>query len=373
MDEVREKQYPENYPEDALSILKAMSFTGGKTLKVVGSVSVRSQQYAGDYDAYEVVNTEGAKETALNHLADQFQKIVKQLRSMKDVIIGDIKSGSVEEWRVLSRSAGVMNGKVVHYNAAQSRRKIDELFADGIITKGEANEAHELLKEPMTPVKLLVARNTIKFHTVRWTVHDVLQGYVVLRDKSCMTLQEAFSSPAKTKLDTIGLVQRNRYTDFSVIYEFHNNGVCLNPDRTLLTQSLREDILYYTHEGNPFKALKRRFTLAKAEHNVAEIKKLTPILNSDLGRLYTLVTDIETLLAVLETKPPSDVIRYEIDQFKSRLGQVYSISSVVRGQHDILGEIEAAMKTTSKPQMIARLQHIHDTLQPVLSKNTPKI
>jgi hypothetical protein len=53
--ELRVKEYPTNYPEDVRTILKSMSFNDGRGLQIVGSSSIRSQQYAGDYDGYQVV------------------------------------------------------------------------------------------------------------------------------------------------------------------------------------------------------------------------------------------------------------------------------------------------------------------------------
>ena len=86
--ETAPKSYPENYPSDALDILDAMSFSGGKDVKILGSMSIRSQQYAGDYDAYELVKKSGDKSTILKQLAHQFQEIIKGLGRMQNVAIG---------------------------------------------------------------------------------------------------------------------------------------------------------------------------------------------------------------------------------------------------------------------------------------------
>ena len=57
------KEYPDNYPADAVRILDAMSF--GKGLVLLGSMSLRSQQYAGDYDGFEQVKMKGPVDTVL--------------------------------------------------------------------------------------------------------------------------------------------------------------------------------------------------------------------------------------------------------------------------------------------------------------------
>ncbi len=339
-------------------------------------MSLRSQQYAGDYDGFEVVKMdESTDEEALNKLAAKFKVIIKRLRGMKDVYIGDCKAGAIEEWRVLPRSARVVNGKVEGYNAVASRKKVDELSQAGIITREEAKSAMELLKSPIRPTDLILAKGKLKFHLVRWTVQQILDGKQMLRDKRVYTLQEAFSSPTISKLDVIGLVQRNRFTDFSVIYEFQNKGRVLNPDEIDIENSLEENILFYKAENNPFKVLKRRFALAKFKGDDAAVKKLSDVLNSDLGRVYHVLGDIGTLKSLLEdhTNQPMEKIRYEIDQFKNRLANVYTLDDYLKREPTILGQLNAALKAPRKDMMLARLEEVERGLEGVLNKHTPDL
>jgi len=373
LNEARTKSYPENYPSDAMAILDAMSFSGGKDVKVLGSMSLRSQQYAGDYDAFEVVKRTGKVDKVLDDLASEFQSIIKNLRGLPNVFIGDIKAGSVEEWRVIPLNAGLVNGKIEGYNSVQSRAKVDELFRAKVITEGEKRSADELLKDKISPEDFLIARKKIKFHIVRWSVPEVLQGSKVVRGRR-FTLQEAFSSPVISKLDTIGLVQNNKYTDFSIIYEFHNGDKVLNPSFEDIGRSLSEDIVFYKNENNPFKVLKREFAFAKFRGDDKTIVKLTPILNSDLGRLYSMLSDVGTMIALLEQnqKVPMKNLRYELDQFKSRMANVYKLDDFLKAEHTLLGHINSAMKTTSKSQLLTQLKAIEDIIQASLTKNTPK-
>lgn len=368
--ETAPKSYPENYPSDALAILDAMSFSDGKAVKILGSMSIRSQQYAGDYDAFEVVKKSGDKATVLKQLAQQFKEIVKRLGRMPNVAIGDIKAGTIEEWRVIPKSAGVVNGKVVGYSAESAKSKIDFLRRKGVISKQEEEYANKHLKPTLTAEDFLKVRKELRFNLIRWTVPEVLAGQKRLRDGSTYTLEEAFDSPTITKLDTIGFVQNNKYTDFSMIYEFECNGEVLNPDDIAIERSLKEDILYYRDEGMPFKALKRVFALAKFKDDNALIKKLVPILNSDLGRLYSLSTDLETLVKLLETeKVDMNKVRFELDQMKSRIGNVFQIPHFGNTEHSFVGHINSALKASEEqlPQHLIALQKL---VNAELRKNT---
>jgi len=372
--EARTKSYPENYPSDAMAILDAMSFSDGREVKILGSMSLRSQQYAGDYDAYEVVRRRGSREKVLDELAAEFQHIVKRLRGMPNVYIGDIKAGSVEDWRVIAKNAGLVDGTITGYNPVESRARVEALYRAKVITEGEKRSADELLTDKPTPESFLLARKKIKFHIVRWSVPEVLSGSKILRDGSRFTLQEAFSSPTISKLDTIGLVQNNKYTDFSIIYEFQYDGKVLNPSFEDIGKSLSEDIIAYKAENNPFKVLKREFALAKYRGDDKTIQSLTPVLNSDLGRLYSLLSDVGTLIQLLEeNKPPLDKVRFEIDQFKARMANVYSLPDFLKTEHTLLGHINSALKTTSRPQLLTHLQEIQRLIQTSLTQNTKKL
>ena len=88
---LRKRDFPTNYPSDAVRILRTMSF--GKGLLLVGSMAIRSQLYAGDYDGFEVVKCEQKTKTAcLTHLRKRFQEIVAEIQRLPNVFLGDIKA-----------------------------------------------------------------------------------------------------------------------------------------------------------------------------------------------------------------------------------------------------------------------------------------
>jgi hypothetical protein len=366
MDVIRPKEYPENYPSDAIKILNAMSM--GDNINLVGSMSLRSQQYAGDYDGYEVVKHKGKTSAFLIELRKRFQSNIKKLGDMKYVYIGNIKAGVVDEWRVIPKTAYVKDGIVVGYFAVKCRNKIRCLLEDGVINKTEARDALRLLKGRLSPIEFLNARDKLKFHILRWTAKDVLNNCLHYRGRS-FTLEEAFPTPGLTKLDVVGFVQNNRFTDFSVIYEFRCNGEVLNPEPVNIKVSLIESIITYTAEGNYFKVLKRLFALYKFQHNTKMLEELNPILNSDLGRLYQIVSDMDTLLALLEYKSPIGVIRFEIDQFIHRLSTIYTLNSYLEKDDEIVESVRR-IATLPNAKIKLALQKVRDELYDILQYNS---
>ena len=368
-DVIKQKSFPENYSSDALDILDAMAFDDGKGVMLLGSQSIRSQQYAGDYDAYQVVKKKGSVESVLKSLAAEFSQIIKNLRGTSNLVIGDIKAGEKMEWRILPKDS-------TKYSAEESKTKVDELLRAQIITKAEATEALSMLKPKLGGADFLIAKKELRYNVIRWTPEEVIRGHKTLRDGSTYTLEEAFSSPIITKLDVIGFIQNNRYTEFSMLYEFEANGKVLNPDYVNISKSLEDDILYYAAEHNSFKVLKRLFALAKFKNDVKTLERLTPILNSDLGRLYSISSDINVLITLLEsdsTKVDMKNIRFEIDQFKSRMSNVYSVKSFLASEHTLIGHLNSALKTTSKTQMATHLKAVQKIVEDVLEHATSKI
>jgi hypothetical protein len=313
---------------------------------------------------------ESTDEKAAAKLRKQFQGIVARLRKMPNVYLQDIKAGVIPEWRILPEDSGVKGKKVVGYDYDASVKKVEELLKNKIITPSEATDAKALLHRSPSVAQYLAAKDLLKFHVVRWTPLEIAKNKKTLRDGRSYTLEEAFLSPATAKLDLIALVQNNRYTDFSINYEFKNKGKTLNPVREDIGESLQEDVDANVATGNYFKALKRQFALAKFKDDKKTMERLLEILNSDLGRLYQIVSDIRTLEDVLATGNLK-TIRYEIDQFKGRLANVYSVSSYLKKEPTILSDINKIVKMC-RNKMLEPLKELGDELDSILQEAAKK-
>ena len=308
------KDYPDGYPSDALEILRNMSFTNGKNVRVVGSMALRSQIYAGDYDAIEVVDVLGTKQLVIRDLVKKFKQIVKDLKSFPNTYIGDIKSGSIEEWVIINDT----------YNYDKSIKKLEQLHKEGIITSDEYHDGKKRIKPNPSKLELLALRRDFRPNIIRWSPRDIMLGFKILKDKRKFTLAEAFQTPTITKLDVVSWVQNNRFTDFSMIYQFKNNGRSMNTVVTDIETSIRENIFMLHHEGNYFKMAKRMFALAKFKGYIDILEKLSPLFNGDVGRLYMVYGDIGTLESLFDITDdiPYSKINFEVDQFKGRLSNI---------------------------------------------------
>lgn len=308
------KDYPSGYPSDASEVLRVMSFSNGKNVKIVGSMSLRSQIYAGDYDATEVVDILGTRQLVVRDLVKKFKQIVRDVASLPNTYVGDIKSGSIEEWVIIHDE----------YNYEKSIEQLEKLHKEGIITPYEYHDGKKRIKPTVSKLELLALRRDFRPNIIRWSPRDILLGFKILKDKRKFTLAEAFQTPTITKLDVVSWVQNNRFTDFSMIYQFKNNGRIMNNFVVDIATSIRENIFMLHHEGNYFKMAKRIFALAKYNGYIDILEKLSPLFNGDVGRLYMIYGDIgtlESLFDITDTIPYSKV-NFEIDQFKGRLSNI---------------------------------------------------
>ena len=354
------KEFPDNFPPDAVSILNDMSFLSDNVM-IAGSAGLRSMQYAGDYDGFEVVDLH--KEDPIRWIVTRFKSIVLKLKHRKDLYIGDIKCGTLPEYQCTK--AYTDGKKVYDYNPDQIRERIPDF-----VTPSEMSLIDELLVTDPTPEQLVQLKDLLKFDTVRWSPNEVERGYTVLRDGRRFTLEEGVLG--KTKVDVVGFVENNRWTDFSVIYEFRNNGKVLNPSVGDAVRDITEDIVYYRTVGNNFKALKRMFSLAVLKNKLSKANELIPVFNSDLGRLYRIISDIHTLIYLLENKNvPVHSIKTEIGQFIGKLSNIYTLKDYLKDEGSILAEIGSALQS-NKNGLASKLLPVVEHLEEILNRHTEK-
>jgi len=368
------KNYPENFPDDAIDVLNAMSFTDGKDVLLLGSMSLRNQLYAGDYDAYEVVKMKGSKDLVLDKLVSKFKQIIKRLDKMENVTIGDIKAGTIEQWRVIPKDCKLIDGKIQNWNARLMKERLKRLYDTKIISMDEYKNSYDLLVENPTIEQFFKAKKEIRFNIIRWTLTEILAGKKKIRGNHEITLKKAINTPTIAKVDLISYVQNNRYTDFSMIYEFWADNTPLNPDKIEITNSLKEDIIHYNLAGNPFKVIKRVFAFAKYKNNMKLVNMLVPVLNSDLGRLYSISSDLGTLKALCDegSKLSLDKIVFEIDQLRARLGNIYQLKDFKHIEDRLLNIIEK-LEHPTKSSLKKHLEELEDIIDETLAKNARPI
>jgi hypothetical protein len=267
-----QKEFPENYPRRLVEILKTMSFSGHPN--VIGSAALRSIQYIGDYDSDEYnVKATPAK----------FKKIIKNLMSLQDVYIGDIKCGEM----------------------------------DG---------------EP-----------------IRWTVQEILKGKQIM-DGHIHTLADCIRNPVLFKLDVVAFID-NRYTELSIIY-IYGNGPRLTDEQ--FKEELKKEVQVKYDEKMFYKMSKRIFSIVRLENDTETALKLLPLFNGDLGRLYSIISDLDALVYLFEHKKHINKARMnsELENIKSRMSNIWNLSTFVKNEKAFLKIINRQLKRPNPETLI---------------------
>lgn len=378
---VARKEYPENYSKEINDIVEMLSFTPKKepsSVEVLGSMSIRSQLWASDYDIMEKVDM-----SSLSILVKRFQEIIRKLLQQNHIYIGDIKLGNIVDWRVLDDRAFFVDGRLLHYNAEQSRKKLRELLDDGVITKAFYDKGSSLLVDNPTPNQLRVIIKELRPNIQRWKPAEILKGYKTLPTGKRYTLGEAMSSPGVFKLDVIALLNSGIFQEMGMVYDLRVKGRRINDFPYSVQDSLKQDIEFYSATGSWFKVLKRIFSLANYRYTMVSsgkekqldlIEKIHPILISDIGILYQVYGDIQSITFLLESgdSVPMERLKCEIDEFIDRLSNVYSVKEYIQNEPSIISKIRTIIGLKSKDRMVELLGEIGRVIERVMNEETRK-
>lgn len=366
-----DREYPKNYGREVRRIINAMTFSRGKDIELIGSASLRNALYYGDFDGYELHKVNYAtSEEASRHIVKEFKALVR--RTSKVCYVGDIKCGSIEDWKLVKD-----NETYKSFDSVKGVDKIERLLNDGIITKNEYDDIYPIVfslkKAKNKRMLFLELLEKAKFHIVRWKVSEIVKGHTILRDGRKYTLEEGIYSPSLTKLDAYSFIF-GRYVEFSFIYDFYNNKKWLNPLKLNITQSLKNSLVYYEKSGNYFKALKRKYSLARLTNKKKLMKTLSPILNSDLGIANQIIGDINTIIEMIDMgiKPNKKLLDVEIDNFVNRLANVYSLKDYLKDEDVVLDYIDDALHSSDYSTIRKELSKAKDILLPSLNREAKK-
>lgn len=374
MDILKPKRYPLNYATDVLEIIQKVAFDPTQ-IEIMGSQNLRSQTFAADFDLYEEVKSSYKLDvTALQKYILRFKQIIRDLLKTPNCIIADIKAGLVPQWTVIPDEAHISNDRVVGYDAEDARARLYTVFEAGLLTDREYLALRERIRDDISPAHFALLKKDLRFHIVRWTPDEILDGSKVLPSGDTITLADAFKTPSVIKVDLVVYLESlQRFVEFSIIYQFKNNTTTFNEFKMDAQYEIRQNLFYYLAEANYFKVCKRMFSLARLNDWEDDLQRLNEILTSDIGNLYSIISDCETILFILENESyiPLEKIRHTLDGFRTRLGAVYSVNadkpSVLR---KILSIQTLPSTTKGKLELFKQMTRLIEFFSVLLNRHT---
>ena len=282
----------EQFSTPVRKVLEAMSI---HEVNVVGSAGDHKAMYSADFDLMESV-------PLTNKATQQFQLLVK--RACAVGVVTDIKCGQVPEWNLVDGN----------YDREKERDALAKLHDGGIITDTEFKHGQSLLRKGLRGLSLVTTRQELRFGVLRWTPTEVAKGKKVYRGRT-FTLKECFTTGI-TKVDLVAWIG-DRYAEVSSIIGWTKNGKPVVPP----VDTMKQDIDLYASQGNWFKVAKRLYSLAKQQGKGKTMKDLENVLNSHLGQIGTVVSDLELLKEF-----PTETKKHraeELDEMRDRMAKLY--------------------------------------------------
>jgi hypothetical protein len=139
---------------------------------------------------------------------------------------------------------------------------------------------------------------------LRWNYNDMMKGYKYIDDRkiyfiNCLHLKSTI------KIDVLYIDQEGRINEISQNYYFKFGDIQTYNNKSIkeLKTSLLIDFknLYYD-EKKLYKALKRLYSYYKITNNKTKINKLVSFFNSDVGYYSKLLSDLQSLILLIEQK-----------------------------------------------------------------------
>ena len=319
--------FPEQYSQCLQKVLESISF--GEP-QVMGSSADSQIMYSADYDLLEYVPFRKSSPAL-------FQKLISKLKA----VITDVKCGEIPEWNLLTKKTYVQGEELAH---------LRKLWQDQVITHEEFMAGEAMLKPRLTPAEKVRARKELRFGVLRWTPAEIAKGVKKLRNNQVIRLEDAMKSSGITKVDILAWCH-DKYVEVSNIFVWtHKNG---KPYLKVphLIDGLKEDIAYYISEGNYFKALKRMYSIAKNKGERHLVETIQSILNSQLGHIYVVVSDLEVLKefpSVVNKKR----VRVQLDKMRNDMANLYYPEySKSKSVEKLIPALEETLQEETKKKM----------------------
>ena len=144
---------------------------------------------------------------------------------------------------------------------------------------------------------------TFRGQPLRWNKHEVKRGYKNIDDYNIL-FTDCLQQQSRIKLDIVAIDKDHNITEYSDIYMIRIGKLYLTPEETgeEIKTSILGNVYAYANDKKYFKALKRLYSYAKLA-NIKNIQNdLISIFNSSLGIDYKTMSDLGTLLMLLEQK-----------------------------------------------------------------------
>jgi len=186
---------------------------------------------------------------------------------------------------------------------------------------------------------------TFRGQPLRWNKQEIKRGYKNVDDFKIL-FTDCLQQQSRTKLDIIAIDKDHNITEYSDIYMIRVGKLVLSQEENVeeIKKSILGNFYDYASKKKYFKALKRLYSWAKLSNMKKIEKDLISIFNSSLGVDYKTMSDLGTLVGLLEQKfKPIDksIIIKHLDKMKintNKKNLKSSLNSIIDKMNDDINE-----------------------------------
>ena len=379
----------EYYTRDVLKEIKLYTLDkrSEEGARVIGSLSYRSGN-ASDCDLYETVIRDN-KNDLIRLFKSGIQKIVNDLMMENKQYFLEVKLGLDPFFK------NIGYGRCSNDNYIVDNEFFDKMYIFHMkkLISNEEFENINLVKRtyPRRQLEFELIKGIMRKHTVlRWTAREIFNGFKVLENlggKYKYTIEQAVCDKSQINVEGIFINGDNIYSDcsnFFVLEYGDGEKHLLNlSDEALYDaynyrrENLKESTYTLTYsqvQPNLFKALKRMLSFGRSFKMLDLIEKVYPIINSQLGQLYQMTSQMKTIMKIIKehgVKPLQlDPMYNQLDKIRFKLQELIFIDADFSEVFELINKVLSANKHVTTNELYDDLSHITHNLLNFINQQT---
>lgn len=328
------------YPHDVTNVIKILSLNKEDPAHIFGSYSYKKQLYSSDIDLLETDIESNSIEEAVFNLEKKINHVIEIISVTPGYYFSEFKAGL--DMRYAIDVGELKNGIYTRSNPVEFMQKIMILSSKNLIKKKDVDRLFEVFnKKEVTADDYDIAFNILReYRIVRWTLNDLLNGSINLKSGITMTLNAALRFNTPIKIDIIIYIDGRfvEVTNFIIfVLKKGEDLMVLNDKQNAITdikqnsieglQGEIDKVFFSTAYFNPFKGIKRLWSLARQLNDTSMLQALDHIISGDISKLYQKKSDIDTILNLFnkyhEYSPIPEILK-ELDELKIELDRIIS-------------------------------------------------
>lgn len=364
------------YPVNVLKQIKLISLKKDDS-HPFGSFIYRVQKYPGDVDLIEEFTDCCSIDEVIKKFEKRLKIVVKKIKKEKSHYFTEFKGGIDERYNV---DIGMLE-RGIYYPGDKLPSQIRKLNKNGLLPNDELDALRHIFdKDILDSDDFDVVFNIFREHMIlRWKEDEILRGYKILPKGVTRYLSDSLREKGYIKIDMVTVINGKfvEVTNFFAL-SFIKNGIPvpmnidIEEDHNIAKKLPFEvEKLYFSNfYYNPFKMVKRMYSLTRHNRDLPVLQKILPVISSNISLIYQIKSEIDAIILVLElNKDPSPRSIFEnLDNMKLRLSTALEIDEE---ELDTFNEfIDKANKTKNKNKKIEILKVIKQELVRIINYET---